>query len=443
MESMMESSSQSVPPGNYISAIRVEGLFGEYSYSLERQSSFSDPRILVLYGRNGTGKTTILKLIKTMLSSDINAGHRLWLSQTPFKRVSIEVTGGVTIEAVRKKESVGPFTWSIKRDGVILSSLVVMPRNGGFKISELSGDQLERLTLICGELDALFPVVSYLDDNRTVIGKGSRSKKEPRWVKSVDGSLVPLPPHSGSDESDPVSGALSELSHNLRREAFLLSNRGNQGAQAIYTALVARLLSGGDLKAALHHGETGMLEKKLFEEQERSELLSKYGLVAHVDHSDMLRAIERGGKSQLSLVSTILDPYLESLSARFDALLPLHISIDQWVTELNDFIRPKIVNFRVGEEITLLSRSNSPLDASVLSSGERHLLFLLTKSFLMRGAGGLLVVDEPELSLNVEWQRNLVGAMVSSFSGSPCQLIVASHSLEIAAQFEMNVVEVG
>ena len=180
---------------------------------------------------------------------------------------------------------------------------------------------------------------------------------------------------------------------------------------------------------------------KLHREQQRSEVLATYGLVAASDHSEMLRAIERAGSVGESMLAAVLEPYVESLSARFDALEVLHRSIDRLVTHLGNFLAPKQVRFRVGDDVQVLSKAGKQLPVGALSSGERHLLLLLTRAFLMRGTGGLLLVDEPELSLNVEWQRKLVRAMADNFGGAASQLIVASHSLEIVAQYECNLIE--
>jgi len=118
----------------------------------------------------------------------------------------------------------------------------------------------------------------------------------------------------------------------------------------------------------------------------------------------------------------------------------LHDAVELWVGTLTEFLHPKAVDFRIGAPPKITSRSGKALRASVLSSGERQLILLLTHAFLMRSSGGLLLVDEPELSLNVVWQRKLISAMVDAFGSNPCQLVLASHSLEIAAQFEDSLV---
>ena len=432
---------ESVPPGAYIRAIEVVGLFGEFNYSLKPLDPLADPRILVLYGRNGSGKTTILKLIRSLLSDEDNAGHRTWLSSVPFERVTIFLTNNVVVEAVRKGDQGNAYKWSVKRAGAEIAAIHISARNGRVSADSWDSAQREKYDRVRTELSSLVPSVVYLDDRRTVI-RGSRSPGEPSFVTRRNlrtGMIEQYPLISEGDEDDPVEGVLSAFAHSVRREALLLSNRGNQGAQYIYNSLVDRISSSVGSQTSISIDD---VISKLNREQRRGEVLSAYGLVTSVDHSEMLRAIDRAGHAGEAMLAAVLEPYVESLSARFDALEVLHGSIDRWITNLGTFLEPKQVRFRVGDDVQVISRSEKPLPAGALSSGERHLLFLLTRAFLMRSTGGLLLVDEPELSLNVEWQRRLVRAMADNFSGSACQLIVASHSLEIAAQYEANLVEV-
>ena len=65
-----------------------------------------------------------------------------------------------------------------------------------------------------------------------------------------------------------------------------------------------------------------------------------------------------------------------------------------------------------------------------LSSGEKHLLSFLT-IFLIEGKErDILMIDEPELSLNIDWQRKILNILEKLAPNS--QIIVASHSPIIA-----------
>jgi hypothetical protein len=72
-----------------------------------------------------------------------------------------------------------------------------------------------------------------------------------------------------------------------------------------------------------------------------------------------------------------------------------------------------------GEEIGLGS----------LSSGEKHALRIFVEALLAED--NAIMIDEPEISLHVQWQRRLISDIVLLNPGT--QLIVATHSPEIMA----------
>ncbi|KQP53968.1 hypothetical protein ASF51_17735 [Agreia sp. Leaf283] len=80
--------------------------------------------------------------------------------------------------------------------------------------------------------------------------------------------------------------------------------------------------------------------------------------------------------------------------------------------------------------------SSIPLQS--LSSGEKQLLQLLLE--ILAANAHTVMIDEPELSMHVDWQERLVASMQRVNPG--CQLLLATHSPEIIAEVhEENVFE--
>ena len=65
-----------------------------------------------------------------------------------------------------------------------------------------------------------------------------------------------------------------------------------------------------------------------------------------------------------------------------------------------------------------------------LSSGERHLLSFLTLFLIICRGRDFYLIDEPEISLSMKWQRELL-PLLSELSPNS-QIIVATHSPSIA-----------
>ena len=64
-----------------------------------------------------------------------------------------------------------------------------------------------------------------------------------------------------------------------------------------------------------------------------------------------------------------------------------------------------------------------------LSSGEKHLLRILVDAMLVEE--NTILIDEPEISMHVDWQTHFV-ELVRSVNPS-CQLIMATHSPEVTS----------
>ena len=69
----------------------------------------------------------------------------------------------------------------------------------------------------------------------------------------------------------------------------------------------------------------------------------------------------------------------------------------------------------------------------------KHLFILLAEAVLMNQHTVISITDEPELSLHIAWQRNLLSSIRKLNSNA--QIIVATHSPEIAGGFPSSVID--
>jgi len=67
-----------------------------------------------------------------------------------------------------------------------------------------------------------------------------------------------------------------------------------------------------------------------------------------------------------------------------------------------------------------------------LSSGEQQIVLLLVETARRIKPGGIVLIDEPEISLHPAWQRGLVVALDKIIEQYNAQVIMATHSPEIA-----------
>jgi predicted ATPase len=58
-------------------------------------------------------------------------------------------------------------------------------------------------------------------------------------------------------------------------------------------------------------------------------------------------------------------------------------------------------------------------------------LLLMSHAILATAERPLLVIDEPELSLGIEWQRDLLPELLRCTASAEVQFLIASHSLQV------------
>lgn len=96
---------------------------------------------------------------------------------------------------------------------------------------------------------------------------------------------------------------------------------------------------------------------------------------------------------------------------------------------LNKLFNNKTVSLK-DQKLEIKTSGDVPVPLAGLSSGEKQMLKLLLE-VLAAGELNTIIIDEPELSLHVDWQQELIDDMRTLSPSS--QLILATHSPEIMA----------
>ena len=113
--------------------------------------------------------------------------------------------------------------------------------------------------------------------------------------------------------------------------------------------------------------------------------------------------------------------------------------MSRFVNIINQYLTDKRVTFNIDSGFAIWM-PGSKLDPDWLSSGEKHLLLLFLNVLTSSDQSPLFIIDEPELSLNVKWQRNLVDSLLELSENSGCQFLMATHSIELLAKHTEHVV---
>jgi len=133
---------------------------------------------------------------------------------------------------------------------------------------------------------------------------------------------------------------------------------------------------------------------------------------------------------------------VESVEKKLDAMQRLQTQLDALFTTLNSYFTHKSISFDPRTGIRIVADTGRVLSPNMLSSGERHLLLLFLNTLLALDRPCVFIIDEPEISLNVKWQRRLLSSLLRCAGDSPIQYLFATHSLELLAQHKDNAIKV-
>lgn len=136
----------------------------------------------------------------------------------------------------------------------------------------------------------------------------------------------------------------------------------------------------------------------------------------------------------------------EALSPLKKAIDDLKMKSEMVINSVNDLLKEteKSIYFSRSEGsffFTHLNKKES-INLNHLSSGEKQIIMFYIFSIVKfeKNKTKILFIDEPELSLHIEWQAKLLPSIISS--NEDTQIIIATHSPDIIGGYVENCVEV-
>lgn len=454
-----------------ITSIRVEKLFGLYSYTLPHDGrTFSNAAIL--YGDNGVGKSTILRLAFHLLSAANNRGHRTALFNTEFRSLDVQLASGVTLSArFPRDRPQRVLTLEIAKEGKVLAVWDHHPRAEQEELFDAEDFLVE-----------ISPDGKHLvrrhhrqrkDSAKDTVARGNRAylavleKHVPTmFILNADRRLDSDTVADPSDEMElrrvmhyeepkrinelvvrsreiALSQAMSSAGRWVSQKAVLGTNQGSMNVHSVYVDVLHHLITPSSSSDSSARPATSPAElvKQLTAIELRTTELSRYELATSLTTSEFKKALGARGKEKSSLAAELLTPYIKSLERRLDAVEPIYRIIDRFVTTVNCFLSDKSLSFQLSNGFSIHNRLGHPLTPAQLSSGEQQLLLLFCYVLTARDQQSVFMIDEPEISLNIKWQRQLIQSLLDITDGATIQFIFASHSMELLAQHRTRVVK--
>lgn len=444
--------------------VSVRGLYGR----LDLDVAFHQD-VTIVYGKNGSAKTTTLHIVANILSKRFER-----FSFLNFRFIELSLGTGDTIRVVKSRAQGRRSLIHVELN----SKIVVQPFDSQDVVRDLREMELfeeppEKLQRI-REQAKLIPVqaATYFPAFRTTLEAADHYgdhygspvtryremeiRREPHrrrreswervtteFARDLFGKFVPeinypSPSRIQKELRDAIREAYFSVAQSdsaILTDAFLdaFAALGRVGVDDSSSETVEELL--GEIRESLEqlsvqgpdNNETEHVEN-VYERLKRT--------VDELKTKDEF--LERG-----SLVP-FLNVYRDALLKRVDAQRQAFREIDRYVHSVNEFLEAKELAYDLGGRTRpslrvpyLALPGGGRADLTTLSSGERQVVSLLYASMRKR-TGEVVLIDEPEISLHIDWQRLLIRKMSSQLQDK--QLVVCTHSPEIGSLFMDNMV---
>lgn len=421
----------------FIKKITIEKLFGYYTYKIEKNNLIDqDNPLLIIYGENGGGKTTILELLFYLLSTADNAGHKTNISKVKFKKFSVLLDNNVIIEAYRENDTlIGSYTLAVHDENAKNIHKVFLKVNEENVINILEDDIEEKFEAFMNYMRKLNTSIHYLSDKRKLLAgiddiinmrsniNRKISRQELERIK-FDGLM-----DEGENE---LKISVKQLENWIRQHVLQASKSGDKNINTIYTDLIKKVSS---TKKQINIDDLKNLAKNLELIGKENTAYEKNGFVSRIDTKEIEELLLISSKDNYSLIYNIVEPYVNGLHSRLDALKDIQEIINLFLTSINEYFSHKTIKYTMnkGFSISYKDNSSSPIELHMLSSGEKQLLLLFCNVITSSDEASIFIIDEPEISLNVKWQRKLIKTLLEFTKKRHVQFIIASHSIEVLA----------
>jgi predicted ATP-binding protein involved in virulence len=127
----------------------------------------------------------------------------------------------------------------------------------------------------------------------------------------------------------------------------------------------------------------------------------------------------------------VLPLYVSDVVQKLEVFDQLLRKIELLKSIVQDRFSFKSIAISKEKGFTFTSALNEPLQATHLSSGEQHMLVLLSELLFTVEPNSLVMIDEPEISLHVAWQQSFLRDVKTTTELASFDILIATHSPQI------------
>ena len=424
--------------------VDVAGLFGIFNHRIDLNL---EDRVTLLHGPNGVGKTTVLKMVDALLT-----GKMEYFSRVPFERLALEFDDGAALELLelaKGPEAQAEFEVRLTMDGTsesvpislallhveaIAAEIDYLERDGDGWIDMRDGEWLTDSEVVRRHSQRIRSLM------RTT---SSPQERDPDWFReflgAVDSHFIEAQRLAQSRRisgwtrrPEPLVPRVIECSRELKRRIDDTMADYGRRAQTLDQSFPQRLLQQGAAGNGLSIDD---IRSRMEDLNRKTEELKNIGILDEAPiHPFQL--VDNMDDSQANVMTL----YVDDTAQKLEVLEDLASRARLLLKSLNGKFQHK--QMRVDREAGLaVEGENGALALDALSSGEQHELILHYDLLFRVKKNTVVLLDEPELSLHIEWQSKFLSDLTEIVELSGFDAIVATHSPHIVGDRDDLMVE--
>lgn len=373
--------------------IRIRGLFGRFDYDIEVAGGSTT----ILTGPNGFGKSTILECISAISNSDL-----LFFSELDFKTIQIIMSGTDDhILIARDDRGLRINQWKIEPKDFSLLSRNQIRRtrisgsDTGWAVSGYEGDLLDVMSFMAQKIGE----VHFIREQRMIREEEHRTNRQVEMWGKFGKRIVQT---------------IDEIPEKLMAQMARVTESYSKAANELDSTFPQRLFNEKD---KISEEE---FELKLSAMQKRVEKLQKYG-ISNIGELGTVQFNEEDAKA--------LKVYFEDFEKKFKPYEGLIEKLDMFTEMVNrKFLFKQIEVSEKGLRVLDENEPHKKIALSQMSSGEKETVILFYQLLFEVPDGVTLLIDEPEISLHVAWQREFAGDIRTIVESKKITTLIATHS---------------
>ncbi|CRI63826.1 putative excinuclease ATPase subunit [Thiocapsa sp. KS1] len=440
-----------------VTEIAVKGLFGIFNHRIPLVHS---DRVTIIHGPNGLGKTMMLKMIAALID-----GRTAIFERVPFEQFVVHLDDNTKVvvrhlDIDSSEEKRRQRIYVSKFDALgneLFSSRDKIPTDVPSRVLDRvdqrvpppfsrSGngwkDDNTRKFYSLDEIIELFPATAGLlpKEHRTHGFSHLFEGLEVFFVETTRlnaeraGEPRSPPPYLGSrihheavwdmDDDAPMANRYGLRVDQYSRDIVRRIESGladyakhSQESDRTFPERLVRFVRAGDSVLS----ERKILDQMNELENKRQRLIS----LGFLDSESGLRDLT---DEDVQRVQEALTIYVGDVQKKLSAFDDLSQRVGKLIDIVNERFRYKTLTLNRDQGFRLRTTSGEKIELEDLSSGEQHELVVLYELLFRAPRNGLVLVDEPEISLHVGWQSSFLSDLMAILQLTGSYGIVATHS---------------